>query len=114
MDMPRFGQDEGFPEPVFVTARDGMKELLVDIFTGVFEPQKIAASQTLSANLTKTIFSASHPNICKIPTPTVKVAGKIVSDGYEIDWAAGKVYFSEPKRVLLLCHTPTTTCLQTQ
>jgi len=42
MDMPRFGQDEGFPEPVFVTARDGMKELLVDIFTGVFEPQKIA------------------------------------------------------------------------
>jgi hypothetical protein len=97
MDMPRFGQDEGFPEPVFVTARDGMKELLVDVFTGVFEPQKIAASQTLSANPTKTIFSASHPNICKIPTPTVKVAGKIVSDGYEIDWAAGKVYFSEPQ-----------------
>jgi len=25
------------------------------------------------------------------------VAGKIVSDGYEIDWAAGKVYFSEPQ-----------------
>ena len=32
----------GLPEPVFVTARDGMKELLVDIFTGVFEPVKIA------------------------------------------------------------------------
>lgn len=97
MDMPRFGQDEGFPEPVFVTARDSMKELLVDIFTGIFEPQKISASETLTPNDTRTIFSASHPNIAKIPTPTVRVGGKYVSDGYEIDWGAGKVYFSEPQ-----------------
>jgi hypothetical protein len=95
LDMPKFGQDEGFPTPVQITARDGMKRLLVDIYTGKFEPDKIAiVNETLTANETRTIYSSAHANLCKIPTPEITSNNEPVTDGYEVDYAAGKIYFS--------------------